>query len=198
MTILNAIRMSLEEKRLIFISQITAFLLAFTATGCVTSDIYINRDRSFDVSQIRSIAFLHLSKDINDCAKKANKALKSTLLNYFKTRNIKVVEVPPEWVHAIQDFSKVTGEFNKKKAREIGKIFEADSIISGSISECNYYNPNVGDGLVKLTVKIYDTNTGDMLTKIDGKKIAKSYDSGSISQMTSEVVNAMFTESRFY
>ena len=193
---MNAINKPPGEKISVLVNYMMIILFAITLSGCLLSDVLITGDRPFNVSQIKSIAFLPFSGRVTDCAHEANKALESTLINYFKTMNIKVVKVPPEWVRAMPELVDATGVLKEGKALEIGKIFEVDSFISGSISECHYYNPNIGDGLVFLTVKIYDTATGDVLAQIDGKKIAKSYDSASIGQMTGEIVNAMFTKSR--
>ncbi len=195
MAIMNAIHKSSGKKISVLVKNVPAILFAITLIGCILSDVSITGDRPFNVSQIKSIAFLPFSGRVTDCAHEANKALESTLINYFKTRNIKVVQIPPEWIRAMPELVDATGVLKEDKALEIGKIFDVDSFISGSISECHYYNPNIGNGLVFLTVKIYDTGTGDVLAKIDGKNIAKSYDSASISQMTGEIVNAMFTKS---
>jgi hypothetical protein len=154
-----ALSKSLKKKIVILINS----LIFLFCLGCASPDISITRNRRFDVSQIHSIAFLPFSGKVGECAQEANKALKAALLDYFKTRNIKV-----------------------------------DSFISGSICECRYYNPNIGNGLVLLTINIYDAETGELQAKIDGKKSAKSYDTGSISQVTGEIVNAMLTTSRFY
>ncbi len=193
MAIMNAINKSPGKKR--FINNMLTLLFAITLIGCLLSDVSITGDRPFNVSRIKSIAFLPFSGRVTDCAHEANKALESTLINYFKTRKIKVVKVSPEWVRAMPELVDATGVLSEDKALEIGRIFEVDSFISGSISECQYYNPNIGDGLVFLTITIYDTETGDILAQIDGKKIAKSYDSASISLMTGEIVNAIFTKS---
>lgn len=193
---MNAMNKPPGKKISVPANYMLALLLALTLSGCLFSDVLITGDRPFNVSQIKSIAFLPFSGRVTDCADEVNKALEATLINYFKTRNIKVVRIPPEWVRAMPELVDATGVLKEDKALEIGKIFEVDSFISGSISECHYYNPNIGDGLVFLTIKIYDTETGDVLAQIDGKKIAKSYDAASISQMTGEIVNAMFTKSR--
>jgi len=189
-----ALSKSLKNKIVILINS----LIFLFCLGCVSPDISITRDRRFDVSQIRSIAFLPFSGRVGECAQEANKALKATLLDYFRTRNIKVIQISPEWIKAMPELADVKEASLENKAPEVGRIFEVDSFISGSICECRYYNPNIGNGLVLLTINIYDAETGELLAKIDGKKSAKSYDTGSISQVTGEIVNAMLTTSRFY
>lgn len=189
-----ALSKSLKKKIVLLIKSLTILF----CVGCVSPDISIKSDRRFDVSQIHSIAFLPFTGKVGDCAQEANKALKAALLDYFKTRNIKVVQVSPEWIKAMPELADVKEASLEDKATEIGRIFEVDSFISGSICECRYYNPNIGNGLVLLTVNIYDAETGELLAQIDGKKSARSYDTGSISQMTGEIVNAMLTTSKFY
>lgn len=189
-----ALSKSLKQKIVIFVNS----LIILFCTGCVSPDISITRNRRIDFSQIHSIAFLPFSGNVGDCAQEANKALEAALLDYFKTRNIKVVQVSPEWVKAMPELADVKEASLENKVPEVGRIFNVDSFISGSICECRYYNPNIGNGLVLLTVNIYDAETGELLAQIDGKKSAKSYDTGSIRQMTGEIVNAMLTPSKFY
>jgi hypothetical protein len=172
-------------------TDLITLFLAVTVTGCNPPSILISRGRPFHLAQIRRMAIIPFYGDITDCAKEAHLSLESTLYNYFTQRGIQMVPVDMEVVQTLPDVIGVTGILTKEKARQIGSLFEVDAFISGSISQCYYYRPEIGEGMVYLTLKIYDGISGDLLLQITGQKTVET-SSGSISRMTIEIVDSTF------
>ena len=175
----------------ILIKGVISILLAVTVAGCNPPSILISRGRPFNLAQIRRMAIIPFYGDITDCAKEAHLSLESTLYNYFTQRGIKMVPVDMELVLTLPEIIGVAGILTKEKARQIGELFEVDAFISGSISQCHYFRPEIGEGMVFLNIKIYDGISGDLLLQITGQKTVET-SSGSISRMTVEIVDSTF------
>ena len=172
------------------LNSLIIFLLSIQILGCNPPSILVSQARP--LPQIRSIAIIPFYGNVTDCAQEAHHVLESTLYSYFTQRGIMVVPVDPEVSEALPDIIDVTGILSRDKAQQIGELFDVDAFISGSVSECHYFNPKAGDGFVFLTVKIYNGRTGELLLHIDGKKTIEYTDTHSINLVTSEIIKAMF------
>lgn len=188
MIIMNIINKRSRKKRIKKI--IEALIVLFFCTlisGCNPPSILVTRTGPLNLSQIRKTVFLPIHGKVTSCATEAHQAMQTTLSNYFSRKGIQVIPTPPE----LNKIIGVSGVVNKEKVQQIGKLSQADALISGSISQCHHFNSNVGEGSVFLSVKIYDGKTGYLLLVVNGKKITET-GSESIGQMTIEIVNAMF------
>jgi hypothetical protein len=188
MTIKNIINKRSRKKRVKKIIEVLiALFFCASVSGCNPPIILITRAGPFHLPQVRTMVFLPFHGNVTECATEAHYAMETTLSTYFSRRGIQMIPTPPKLSKIIG----VSGVLNKEKVQQIGKDSQADALISGSISQCHYFNSDVGEGSVFLTVKIYDGKTGYLLLVVNGKKITET-GSESINQMTIEIVNTMF------
>jgi len=115
--------------------------------------------------------------------------METTFINYFSRKGIQVTPSSPE----LKKIIGMAGVLSKEKVQQIGTHSQADTVVSASVSECHDFNPDIGEGAIFLTVKVYNGKTGYLLLIINGKKISET-SSEPISQMTAEIVDAMFEE----
>jgi hypothetical protein len=178
-----------REKKVKKTEFLIALFFCLFFSGCNPPSILTTWNGPFHLNQTQRMVFLHFGGNITNCAKEASHAMETTFLNHFSRKGIQVTPSSPE----LNKIIGVAGVLNKEKVQQIGTHSQADAVISASVSECHDFNPDIGEGAIFLTVKVYNGKTGYLLLIINGKKISET-SSESTSQMTAEIVDAMFEE----